>query len=196
MVRADGPGARGQASILVRRAPVAAHRPGEGERIGAGPSVGPPADEKGVKRQRAGPVLVVASLGMNAHDHPRAAFEAEREEAVGLDRSRGRLAVPLADGPQLGQPLGTASRRLSQHGVAAMPEREAAVHGLLESDLDRQLDHDERRSPTRAAHSGRLSVGIVKSEANTREVLPPLAGLMVPDRSRMARGSPCRLWST
>ena len=42
-------------------------------------------------------------------------------------------------------------------------------------------------------YSGRLRVGIVKSEAKTRVVLPPLAGLMVPERLRMARGSPLRL---
>ncbi len=44
-------------------------------------------------------------------------------------------------------------------------------------------------------HSGWLKAGIVKSEANTRVVAPPLAGLIVPDSKRMARGSPARLLS-
>ena len=79
---------------------------------------------------------------------------------------------------------------MCQHGVAAMPEREAAVDGLLESDFDGQLDHDERTIADRAAHSGRLSVGMEKSEEKTSEVFPPLDGLMVPDRSFMASGSP------
>ena len=51
-------------------------------------------------------------------------------------QSRRRLATALADGAQLGKPFGTATCRVRQHGVAAMPEREAAVDGLLESDFD------------------------------------------------------------
>lgn len=42
-------------------------------------------------------------------------------------------------------------------------------------------------------HSGFASVGTVKSDEKTSVVFPPLAGLIVPERSRMARGSPWRL---
>ena len=41
-----------------------------------------------------------------------------------------------------------------------------------------------------------LRMGTEKSEEKVREVLPPLANLMVPARRRMARGSPWRLWKT
>ena len=174
----------------------AAEGRGKGKRIGGGQPIGPRADEECVKCQGAGPAAVVASLGMNVHDHPRAALETKREEAVGRAPARRWLAVPLADGSQLGQPFGTAARRVGQHGVAAMPEREAAVDGLLESDFESQRDHERETWLPRALHSGRLSVGIWKSEANTKVVFPPLVGVMVPDKTRMARGSPCRLWST
>ena len=127
---------------------------------------------------------------MDPDDHPRAALETQCEEAVGRSQPRRGLATALAGGPQLGKPFGTATRRMGQHGVAAIPEREAAVDGLLQSDFDGQLDHDGRRSRTVRAHSGRLSVGMEKSEEKTSEVFPPLDGLMVPDRSFMARGSP------
>jgi len=39
-------------------------------------------------------------------------------------------------------------------------------------------------------HSGSVSLGIAKSELKTNVVLPPLAGLMVPERSLIAKGSP------
>ena len=46
-----------------------------------------------------------------------------------------------------------------------------------------------------STHSGVLNVGTEKSEEKTREVRPPLAGLMVPDKIFMARGSPSWLLS-
>ena len=68
--------------MLVLLAPIAADLVFERKRIGSGQAIGPPADEKRVKRQRTGPAEVVASLRMNARDHPRAALERQREEAA------------------------------------------------------------------------------------------------------------------
>jgi hypothetical protein len=46
------------------------------------------------------------------------------------------------------------------------------------------------------SQSGLLKVGIEKSDAKTRVVLPPLVGVTVPESTRMASGSPCLLCST
>src|SRR5208337_87419 len=46
----------------------------------------------------------------------------------------------------------------------------------------------------RSAHSGLLSAGMAKSDEKTRFVVPPFAGLTVPDSKRMASGSPWRLF--
>ena len=46
------------------------------------------------------------------------------------------------------------------------------------------------------SYSGLPKVGIVKSDAKTRVVLPPLVGVIVPESTRIASGSPCRLCST
>ena len=67
-----------------------------------------------MKGGRTGPTLVVTSLGMDTHDHPRPALQTQREKAVGFDHARRRLAVSLADGPHLGKPLGPATRRLAK----------------------------------------------------------------------------------
>ena len=97
-----------------------------------------------------------------------------------MPRVRRRLAVALANATELGEPAGPASRRVRQDAVAAVPEREAAVDCLLKM----------------KRHSGKLKVGIVKSDANTSLVLPPLVGVIVPASARMASGSPWRLLST
>ena len=94
--------------------------------------------------------------------------------------SRRRLAVALADVAEFCEPLGPTALGVGQDAVASIPEREAAVDGLLEKE----------------PHSGELRVGIVKSDAKTRVVLPPFVGVIVPASIRMASGSPCRLWST
>ena len=199
-VRLDLPKAQracGQGGVDVGLGPAAAEGRGKGKRIGGGQPIGPRADEERVKCQGAGPAAVVASMGMNVHDHPRAALKAKREEALGRAPAGGWLAEPLANGFQLGQPFGTAARRAGQHGVSPMPEREATVDGLFESDFRVQRDHErETWLPRHSLTQGRLSVGIWKSEANTKVVFPPLVGVMVPDKTLIARGSPCWLWST
>ena len=181
-----------QSGVDVGRCPAMAKGMGKGKRIGGTQAKGPRSDEKGVECQGARPAAVVGSLRRDVHNRPWAALETKREEALGGSPARGRLAKPLADGFQFDQPFGTASRRAGQDGVSPIPEREAPVHGLLESDVQTQRHHETAAF----FYSGRLSVGTWKSEANTRVVFPPLVGVMVPDKARMARGSPCRLWST
>ena len=95
--------------------------------------IGKSTHEQGVKRERTGAVEVIAALRMDGCDEPRSTLEPQREEALDMGCSRGRLAITLADRTQLRQPLGTASGRMSEHAIAAIPEREAAVDRLFES---------------------------------------------------------------
>ena len=86
-----------------------------------------------MKRERTRPAAVIAALRMHTSDKPRSALKPQREEALDMRGSRGRLAVSLAHTPKLGQPLRTATRRTGEHTVAAVPERKAAIHRLFES---------------------------------------------------------------
>ena len=70
---------------------------------------------------------------MHTGDEPRSAPKPEREKTLDMRCSGGRLTKSLANGTKLGQPLRAASRRMREHTVAAIPEREAAVDRLLES---------------------------------------------------------------
>ncbi len=122
-----------QSSILIAWTPIVAKLLLQSKRIPSFPVIGTPPDEQRMKRERTRPAEVVAALRMNSGDEPWSALQTQRKETLNVGCSCGRLAVPLANGAELRQPLGTTSRRLREHTVAAIPERKAAIHSLLES---------------------------------------------------------------
>src|SRR5262249_13403911 len=140
----------------------------------------PAVDEQGMKPECSRSAKIVETQRMNARDEPWPALKRQREEAGRLRGSAGRLAIALANAAQLSEPLGPAPRRMRQHAITPLPEREASIDRLLE------------RNP----HSGGLRTGNVKSDANTRVVFPPFVGVIVPASNLIASGSPCLLWST
>src|SRR5262249_29334876 len=131
--------------------------------------------------------------------HPRTAIKPHREEGVGLKCYRRRFPVALAGPLERHKPLGMAIWRASEQAVASWPEGKGSIHSLFESDTDVHQASDQNfwgiGSASRKVHSGSLSTGITKSDEKTSVVLPPLEGLMVPERSRIPSGSPCRLLS-
>ena len=86
----------GQDRIQVGAAPVATQQVAEDERVGTGPRVGPSADEQGVERQGTRSPAVVATLGVDAHDHPRPTIQSHREKSVGLGGCHRPFPVTLA----------------------------------------------------------------------------------------------------
>ena len=156
----------------------------QGERVGPGPAVLARGEEESVERQGAGAAPVVAPLRADADDRPRPARKPEGEQTRRISHARWALAEVLTRRAELGQPFGPATRRPRQQGVTLVAEREAAVNRLFEAD-------DGHGQP-----SGFGSAGILKSEANVNEVRPPFDARIVPERLRIARGSPLRVVKT
>src|SRR5581483_6017155 len=92
------------------------------------------ADEQGVEGQGPGAAPVVAARLAHADDRPGTAGQPDREEPRRPGRLARALAVTLAGQAERLDPLGPAAGRSGEHVVAPVPEREAAVNGLLDDD--------------------------------------------------------------
>ncbi len=200
------------------RGPIVPQQASEVERIRPGLAVVVRVEEEGVECQsvRAAPVVLPLGLTPTIIQGPASSLE---ERTRPRTRSRRRAARRSSGTPRgLDQPLRPAPRRVGQDRIATVPEWEAPVDRLLVTNLTRVWSSDWRSSSRLSSHwenhdiglwsrerwvlphhasvqSGLLSKGIWKFRGEDEARLTPLAGLSVPERLRMARGSPLRLLS-